>query len=230
MSDSEIRQLMQKAEEEESREVDRLYSTKPIRFRMAGRQYVVPVNYFTPKGRDRPGGGESKGFGFFLFLPDFVGYTKKNWRNPFDRHLIKVIQINPIDRNAMVPYAGGGYAKVTPANYGDPRAQFENRRKSLEERASFKLYNLEGYRWKNPKIEGVTWIGTRSNGEFFFFGSTLAPGDVLKAGLINPLCNVRYYSEKEDLFISYRYSQDNIEQWRAIDDGIWTRLHSWQLK
>ena len=223
----------ERADEREAREVEKLYSTKPIRFRMAGQQYVVPANYFTYKGRDEVDTGNSEGFGFFLFLPDFGGYTKENWRDQFDRRRIYVLEVKPVDKNAMIPYSLGGYVKAEPANYGEPRAQFQNIRALLEEIPSFKLYGLEGYRRKGAGARGtpgVTWTGTRSNGEFFFFNSSLAPGEPLRPGLTNPVCQTQYYSEQEDLFISYFYSQDHIAKWREIDDAIWEKIHSWRTK
>lgn len=229
MTNSEFQDQRSRAENEDAREVEQLYSTKPIRFRMAGREYSVPVNYFTPKGRNEVEWGESKGFGFFLFLPDFSGYTMENWRDQFDKRLIKVLQLSPVNKNAMIPVLGGGLERITPAGYGEPKARFESHRRSLEEKPSFKEYGLEGYRWRNRQLDGVTWVGTRSNGEFFFFESSTAPGDPPRLGISNPICQVQYYSEQEALFINYRYSQEHIAKWKQIDDAIWARIHSWQL-
>jgi hypothetical protein len=232
---SALRERMKQAEERDAQEIEKLYSTKPIRFRMASHEYVVPVNYFTPKGRDEPNEtAESKGFSFFLFLPDYGGYTKENWREGwFDQRLIEILEIKPIDKNAMIPFSLGGHKKAEPENYGEPKARFQNRKRSLEEKPSFKLYGLEGYRRKGSTptgTAGITWTGTRSNGEFFFFESSSAPGESLQSGITYPSCRAQYYSEKEALFIAYRYSQNHIEKWREIDDAIWAKLHSWHVK
>lgn len=230
MSDSDTKQEIQRAVEADAREVERLYSTKPIHVRMGGREYVIPVNHFTTKGRDEPERGDSKALGFVLFLPAYGGYTKENWRDPFDRRLIKVLQVNAVDKDAMIPYAGGGLVRVEPANYGEPRAQFKNHKASLEEKPTYKLYGLEGYHWKKRQIDGITWVGNRSNGEFFFFMSSLSPGQPIKPGVTNPLCKIQYYSTKEDLSISYFYSQDHIAKWLEIDDAIWATIHRWRAK
>lgn len=237
MSESElskIRERMRQAREQEAKEVERLYSTKPVRVRMGGREYVIPANHFGPKQRDKPGSANIKddnGFGFFLFLSDYGGYTKENWRDRFDRRLITVLQVSTVDKNAIVPILGGGSEQVKPANYGEPKARFGNRKSSLEDVPSLKLYDLEGYRWRGGehRASEVTWTGTRSNGEFFFFESSLAPGEPAPYADHNPLCKVQYYSEREDLFIAYFYSQDHVAKWREIDDAIWAKLHGWRV-
>jgi len=229
-----LREKMKQAEEQEAKEVEKLYSTKPVRFRMVGQQYVVPANYFTYKGRDELDTGDSQGFGFFLFLPDFGGYTKDNWSDRFDHRLIHILEIKPVDKNAMIPFSLGGYVKAEPANYGDPRSRFLNIRPLLEDQPSLRLYGLEGYRRKGAvsATSPVVWTGMRSNGEFFFFESSMPPEGSAESARDpdNPLCKTQYYSAQEDLFISYFYSQNHIAKWREIDDAIWAKIHGWRMK
>lgn len=210
---------MKQAEKEAEREVEELYSTKPKRVFMAGREYVIPANYFGAKQKDEPDtfhASDEGGFGFFLFLPEYGGHTKENWRDPFDPRLITIVLVRPNIR-------GDGKGR------GDNLRGFNSLRFLMEDKPSFKLYGLQGYRRKG-KADGAFWAGTRSNDEFFFFKSDLAPGEPTKPGIINPLCDVRYYSDKEDLYIVYRYSQKHIAKWREIDDAIWAKLHGWQVK
>lgn len=226
------RERMKAARDEDAREVELLYSTKPVRVRMGRREYVIPANHFGPKEKNEPGFFDAgkNGFGFFVFLPAYEGYTKENWRDPFDRRRISILQVSTVDKSAVVPILGGGSQNIEPANYGEPRARFENRKSRLEAAPSYDLYGLKGYRWKGSGQDGITWAGLRSNGEFFFFESSLAPGEPPKPGITNPLCEARYYSEREDLFIAYHYSQDHIAKWLAIDDAIWSMIHRWQVK
>lgn len=217
------------AMQEAERQVEQLYSTKPIRFRMGKNEYVIPVNYFTPKGRDNIDTGNSEGFGFFLFLPDYGGYTKENWRDPFDPRLIKIVQVHPVDKNAVGVFTDGTRRPLSPDRF-DPRKNFEGTKWSIESEGT-ELYGLTVYRNKGGgATPGAIWTGTRSNGEFFFFRTSLAPGEPTRPGITNPHCDVRYYSEKEDLQIVYRYSQRHIAKWREIDDAIWTKLHGWRVK
>lgn len=230
MSDSEIKQKMQRAREEEAREVEQLYSTKPVRVRLGDRQYLIPVNYLTPKGKNYEDTLNYRHLPFSLFLPDYGGFTKENWQKGwFDRRRIDVVELKQVDKTAIVPHTELGSAVIQPAGYGEPRARFENRRKSLEAKPSFREYGLEGYLRKN-KTRGATWTGTRTNGEFFFFEASLAPGQEAPFPDYKPLCDVRYYSEKEDLYISYRYFQEHISKWREIDDSVWRKIGDWKVR
>jgi len=223
------RERERRAEEEEARDVERLFSIKPIRVRMGGREWLIPANYFGPKGRDKPDSLDLDYFGFHLFLPDYRGFDKENWRDPFDSRQIHVFDVSSVDKTQMIPASGGGTKLITPAQYGDPQAQFANSRSSLEAHPSLRANGLVGYRDLNPDSP-IVWTGTRSNGEFFFFSATLAPGERPSPGRSNPLCQADYYSEKEDLRVAYRYSQQNFAKWLAIDGAIWAKLHQWRVK
>jgi len=221
-----------RALEQETRAVELQYSTKTIRVILGAREYTVPANYFGPKERntsDTFDAGKVGYFGFRIFLPDYGGYTKENWRDKFDRRLIEIVQVKLVDKSAIVRFSDGHTERINPAGYGEPKAQFQNARRGLEGKPSFHAYGLEGYRPKYSRVN-VTWTGTRSNGEFFFFRCNLAPGDRTQVGILEPHCDVRYYSEKEDLFIAYRYSNDHLDKWREIDDAIWAKIHSWRMK
>ena len=107
--------------ESESRKVEMLYSTEPVRVSLRGREYLVPRNYFGPKGKAEPDTlvATDHGFGFDLFLPDFSGYSKDNWRDLFDKRLIKVLEVKTVDRNAVVKRRDGSVLPIHPSTYGD---------------------------------------------------------------------------------------------------------------
>ncbi len=224
------REWLRLAEEAEASEVERLYSTRPVRFTFAGHKYAVPANYFAPKD-DRYEGlnTESKGFGFYLFLPDYGGYTKSNWQDPFDRRKITVTGIEQVEKIAMGTFTDGSRQPLSPDRF-DPRVTFERSKSRLEDK-SVQLYGLTVYRNRGgDNSPGAVWTGTRSNGEFFWFRSSLAPRQPKQDGYPpNPQCDVRYYSEKEDLAIVYRYSQDHVAKWREIDDAIWSKIRGWRV-
>lgn len=224
------RQRMKQAENEDARQVEKLYSTKPIRVLLGNAEYMIPANYFGAKWRDEPPILDAKGsFGFTLFLPHYGGFTKENWQQGwFDKRRVDVLKINPVDKNAIIPILGGGSKRIKPAGYGDPKAGFANLLPSLVRKPSLDAHELQAYVWKGEP-PGAYWTGIRSNGEFFFFRSTHTPGQSLLPDTY-PLCDVRYYSEKEDLFIAYRFFLEHLSKWREIDDAIWTKLHGWQVK
>ena len=202
---------MSAAEEEEARQVAKLYSTKPIRVRMQDRQYVIPANYFSPMERDEPDEIDAPaGFAFFLFLPDYNGYTRENWRHRFARRLIQVVDVN------------------LNARYHKPEIIFESMKRSLEPDPSVEAHGLKGHFWRNRQNRGVHWTGRRSNGEFFLLQTSLAPGEQPSDADFSPTCRTGYFSDAEGLFISYHYSQDHMAQWRQIDDAVWAKLHSWR--
>jgi len=221
---------MRIAQEEDAREVDRLYSTRLVPFRVGKHCYAVPANYFGPKDfRDEPQ-RPWEYFGFLLFLPDFGGYTKENWLDPFDRRRIDIVEVKTVDKVAIGNFTDGS-RRPLDLNRFDPRVQFE-RIKPLQEEASIQLYGLTVYRNKGGgNTPGAVWTGYRSNGEFFWFRTSLAPGESKRNGWPpNPLCDVRYYSEKEDLSISYHYSMDHLAMWREIDDAIWSKINGWRVR
>ena len=228
---AERKQRMQRAHEEEARQVEQRYSTKPIRVRLRTSEYVIPANYLGPKGKDEPDVIDANdGFDFVLFLPDYTGFTKENWqKGKFDRRRIDVLQLKTVDRNARIPLSGGGDQLITPANYGEPSARFKNLRRGLIREPRLDAHGLEAYLRKNDRLGQAVWTGVRSNGEFLYFRSTSIPGAQIAADRY-PLCDVRYYSEKEDLYIAYAYSVDHISKWQEIDDAIWRRLHAWRAK
>jgi hypothetical protein len=215
------REQVKEAEEEDRREVEELYSTRPKRVFMAGREYVIPANYFGPKERYEPDvfrASEERGFGFFLFLPYYGGYTKENWRDPLDPRLIKVVEVRPNNKDGSKD--GGENLRV-----------FNNLRFFREKEAAFHLYGLDVYRRKG-KTRGAVWAGKRPNGEFFFFETSLAPDETVLPGAYpsNPHCDVRYHSSKEGLYIAYRYAQRHIAIWREIDNAMWAKLHEWRVR
>ena len=215
MTESELldtRARMAAAKELDAKEVEALYSTKPIRARLGSMDLAIPVNYFTPKGaREKEILDGRGGFGFKLFMPNFIGYTKHNWKDRFDPNLVQVLEVS----------SGNSHRTA--------EALFESRKASLEPSPSFQAHELKGYRRKLPELRGLHWTGTTSHGEFFVLESTLAPGEKQPYPDHNPLCSTQYFSQKYGLFIAYMYSQRHISQWRQIDDGIWRLLHSWRI-
>jgi hypothetical protein len=223
------RARVQRGREIEAQKVQRLYSTKVVRVRLGSEAYAIPVNYFSPKGAEIADRIDTKSIGFVLFLPDFSGYTKENWRDRFDVNRIDVVTIRRLESGDKINVGPGRDEPDYVTNYGDPVGGFKNLRHLYEEKPSFSLYGLEGYRPKNG-THAVLWTGVRSNGEFFFFTATVAPDSVPGPGELNPLCDVRYYSNREKLFVAYTYSQTYLPQWREIDDAIWRRLNEWRVK
>jgi hypothetical protein len=227
------RERMRQAREEEAKAVERLYSVRPIRFALGKHTYEIPANYFGPKDlRDWPTGSKVERFGFDLFRPDYGGYTKENWRDPFDRRKITVVSLNEVNKYAIGRFTDGTRRPLSPDRF-DALVRFERIRSSLETQSS-ELHGLTVYSYKafrdGSVRPGAVWAGHRSNSEFFWFRTSLAPGQPKRNGYPpNPQCDVRYYSEQEDLEIVYRYSQVHVADWREIDDAVWTKIRQWRV-
>jgi len=227
---SDVQRRREEALKRDAEAVERLYSVKPARFHMGKRMWMIPINFQTPKGRDEADEQQVTYLTFNLFLPDYNGYTRENWRDQFDRRRIEVQKVSLGEKEVREPASDGNSRQNAPEFYGDPNAGFRNLRPLMEESPSFNMYGLKGYKRRGTGSSGVFWSGNRTNGEFFFFQSSLAPGEPLQPGLTNPLCHTQYYSAQEDLFIAYRYSQTHIAAWREIDSAIWEKLRAWQTK
>jgi len=223
---------MKSAFAQDAADVERLFSEKPILVRVGAQEYLLPRNHLTPKGAAERDTVRYSYLAFYLFLPDYGGYTKDNWQEgAFHEQLIDVMTVQPVDKNAKSRTTKGEIVPASPASYGEPKAQFQNIRRLLEKTPSLHLAGLEGHRAVNhPSVKTITWVGTRANGEFFFFRSPFAPGEGPVPGVQYPHCRVRYYSEKEDLYIAYAYKQQHIERWREIDTRIWQKIKEWRQK
>jgi hypothetical protein len=73
--------------------IDKSYSKEPVEFGVAGTRFRVPVNHLSPHGALVKSGLQFTNTELWIFLPDFDGYTRDNWREPLaneDAILIKV--------------------------------------------------------------------------------------------------------------------------------------------
>ena len=62
--------------------IDREYSREPVDLNVAGTRFRVPANYLAPTRLKVDPARQHNVRGFWVFLPDFDGYTKENWRAP----------------------------------------------------------------------------------------------------------------------------------------------------
>ena len=213
-SQAEYDDLMRRAREGERAIVEDLYSTKPVRVRLGDREFNVPVNYITPKGRNERESLEAEqGIAIVLFLPDFGGFTKSNWEKGwFDKRRIDVLKLSAT------------YSHRTP------RTIFGIEQRSLEANPFVAMHGLTGFRWKSKDMKGAVWTGTDRAGDFFMFETSDIPGEPLPFADTYPLCKVRYYRSSERLFVAYQYSMDQFAKWAEIDQGIWNKLNTWKSK
>ncbi|NKE65274.1 hypothetical protein RAMLITH_05525 [Ramlibacter sp. RBP-2] len=69
-------------EKEREEAVARNYSQAPVEVDVAGTRFRVPAHYISPQGEVARSEQRLPSIGFWVFLPDFGGYTRDNWRQP----------------------------------------------------------------------------------------------------------------------------------------------------
>ena len=92
----------------------------------------------------------------------------------------------------------------------------------------FEKHGLKCYgtiRHAEPVAKGVYsyCIGKRTNGELLL----LYGGDSTDGSNCRTRCWVQYYSEREELEVVYFFPNKMFQNWRQIDDTVWTNLHAW---
>lgn len=227
------RESMLPPEEQDAAEVERLYSTRLIRFKFGKHIYDIPANYFGPKDyRDWPKNpGAQQDIGFTLFLPKFEGFTKDNWRNPFDPRRIDAVQVKSVDKEQAIREENATRMRgFGTGPYGDMKSQFaENVKFLLEDTPAFRRFGLEGYYIRYRKTYELIWTGRRTNGDFVYFSCSPTPEEIEAAHVPVPLCQTQYYSKEDEIDIVYRFHRDRLADWRAIDDAIWAKIHKWRV-
>lgn len=209
-------------------DVERQYTTAPVRMHYRGRIYDIPANFYTTTGRTRfqrfavPGAdryeiretGDSLGELFF-FWPDFNGYTLDNWFDPFDRRVIKYVDFRLHAPDSQQPTT---------------QQVFDNMKRNglIEAEPSAELHGLKGYRENDQRA--YLWVGTRANGELFTM-SSFHPGEPgAVASLPNPTCRVRLFDAGTREEVMYVYSIDLFAHWREIDTRTQAAIQSWRVK
>lgn len=183
-------------------------------------RYRVPMNYLTPWGDFRKQRGfsneklvkrlEYKGeqtfesSGFYAFLPDYRGYDRKNFLDPFhpDR----------IDAH--------WWAEEHGTTEAEARIRSRINFKMMEPIPSLSNHGLKGYRGLGVDVNKEVWTGLNRDGQMLFIQCWPKSQ--------NPLCQVRYHHKPNRYWLSYTYKRIHLAQWREIDANINGLLTSWR--
>jgi hypothetical protein len=209
------------------------FSTEPIKIslRDSSRVFLIPRNYIEPNLADEPDEQELRRFGLTFFLPDYSGFTV-DLAEEYPRRstrwgdMIWVLRVQPMPgAGAEFIVERGEKVPVQPEWWGDPDAMFKNGIDGLD--LYYEAYGLRCYGKANWAGLGnnLPCLGKRSNGESIF----MQVRDKPRMDGIPYICDVRYYSEREQLYVEYRFPRQHLDKWREIDDAIWARLHSWAV-
>lgn len=202
-------------------------STKPIKIVMPTAMFLVPRNHFSPRNKDYPDEKKLDDFGAIFFLPSMDGYTEstaKYFKNYYEirNQVIEVIHVRNPSR------FGPEGRPLPPSAWGDVDAIFA----TLHHPDHVPVYTINGLEChgfkgrENMSGNAVHCIGIRSNGEKLYMRAASPPEEP-----DDPFqCEVQYWSEQARLYIRYRYSRNQIERWREIDDAVWIKLNAWRIK
>ncbi len=218
------------------------YSVEPMQINLEGtdKVFVIPRNYFGPNYKNDPDKKTLTEFGLTFYMPGFEGFTADmeaaypNIGREFNdqyNYMIRVLWLRSVSQ-AMVKSGkminpAGEEVEVSPAAWGDAKAMYENGTKGK------KIIREEyGLICKGPELaeknnDWVHCLGKKSNGEWLLLKTYLSPHR--KKG-VPYLCDIHYYSQQEQLNIRYSFSRSHLAKWREIDDKIWEKLHSWEVK
>jgi hypothetical protein len=163
---------------------------------------------------------EVESIAFQFFLPNFSGYTAKNYMHEFDSDQVEVIGIEPADPAQMQPDAPGYY----PPNM-------------LKRMLAAHLFedhvrNLYGLRCYEPigsagKPRKLTCYGRRDEQtqEDVMLDVYIPPFDEATAF---PIMQARYFADRYGgLIVVWRTHAKNFPRWREIDERIWQFIAEW---
>jgi hypothetical protein len=159
-----------------------------------------------------------KSVGFQFFMPNFSGYTPKNYLTEFDEDLVDVISIEPGDPAQMVVDAPGSYPPnvikrllatlLSPDKYVD---QF-----------GLRCYVDRG----DPRPKRLTCYGRRDDktGEYILLKTYIPPFEV---GTY-PTMQASYFSNHYGgMTLLWRAHAKYLSRWRDIDSQIWQFIAAW---
>lgn len=201
-------------------------STKPIKIIMPTAMFLVPRNHFSPRNKNDADEHKLDDFGAIFFMPSMEGYTEatakyfKNYYAIRDQ-VIEVIHVRNPDR------VGPRGEPLRPSAWGDVDSIFALRPHyyvPIQTINGLECHGIKGR--ENVSGFKIECIGIRSNGEKLFMRAATPPEEPT-----DPFqCVVQYWSEEAQLYIRYRFSRNQIERWREIDDAVWVKLKAWRIK
>ena len=202
-----VERIRQEGKRRAEEAFERYYSTAPVHVILEGHEYLVPMNYMTAYGK-LPLEMTPRYLDLYMFLPDMSGYNKENYLDPFDKRKITV-------------FVGRSFAGGVP-----PEQRFASMIDLglIEREAYDHRYGLAVYA-KN--IGGDTLFGKRKNNDFILFDCYRYNP---QRGVLNPLCQTRYFNREGYYGLYYRFSADHIANWLEIDELINARIMSWRVK
>jgi hypothetical protein len=195
--------------------VKRGYSTVPLDWNVGGRILRIPANYTTPGGYSTPPNPTLTELVAVVFLPDFVGYTRDNWRGLGDNRNVMFVRIGADGRRKPEEVIEAFIATQPPVTkaFGFDAYYFDSRKTKAQ-------LPLSGY-----SVEYV-FAGKRAKGDAAYVVCQAPEPNITRP---NPQCEVFIFDRPSGLRMHTRFSQDHAAKWPQIVARLSELLDSWVI-
>lgn len=179
-------------------------SDAPVSLELSGvGRFRVPMNYISPWGNSKLELGERKSYRFYMFLPFFFGYDRKNFLD----------QLNPdiVDVSIYARAAGRGIA-VEQEMQNILESGFAERNVNMDQ------FGLMAYSGQDP--DRVDFTARNDSGELMHFNCS--------KNQFNDLCKIDYLTS-HGYYLYYVFSALHLKNWKLIDLNVVKKIESWRL-
>lgn len=184
----------------EEERVKRDFTTEPVERVISGKKFWIPKNYITAgnfPGRSRQDGNE---VGITIFMPDFIGYTRDNWRNNDSKDRIGVVIKSALDRKAVDVIDEAIKASISSNAPISQALGFDAY-----------LYDFSKTRTNEPP---TTYIAKKLGG-----------GDPAYLNCIQPKhwdgrCELYFIDAENNLLVRARFAVDHAPKWQEIESRL----------
>ena len=194
--------------------VDRKYSREAVEVDVAGTRFRLPANYLSPNGPVFKPGQRYPDMGFWVFLPDYGGYTRGNWREPLGNPNAILIRVKAEERRRpeaeVEAFLAAGGAPVE--RLGKLEATIYDSRKTrapLPVNATSRHYVLKATR--------------ASGGPYYVICDAPQPGLIQNAAR----CEMFLGDAARKLRISALFRRDHLDRMAEIEARLSSMLASW---
>ena len=204
-------------DKEQQETINRNYSQSAVEVDVAGTRFRVPAHHISPQGPVYKAEQRLTDIGFWIFLPNFGGYTRDNWREPGgnpDAILIRVAAERRTRPEVQVEdfLADGGAAME---RVGELEATVYDSRKT---RAPLPVISTSRhYVFRAIKASG---------GPYYVVCDAPQPGIIQKG----PRCEMFFGDAQRGLRVSALFRRDHLGRMAEIEERLSAMLESWFVK
>lgn len=163
------------------------------------------------------------GVAFQFFLPNFTGYTPRNYTKLLDPDRVNVIELQPADPNEVIPGAVGEYPPNMLRRLLDGL---------LNPGTAKRMYGLTCYKFSRQAPETYNKLSCwgrdeKAGGNYVMLDVMLPP---YESWMRFPTMQVRYFSPiYGGVRLVWRTSAKNFSHWQEIDAHIWKLVKEWNI-